>query len=119
MVELTLDPFGLDMIFRSLADPTRRDILKRVATKEMSISDIAKPYKMSLAAISKHLKILEQAKLVIKRRQGKEQIVQLSPVAFKEAADYLKEYERMWNDRFDALENYLKTMPNEKGPHKR
>lgn len=119
MVELTLDPFGLDAIFRSLADPTRRDILRRVAKKEMSIGDIAKPYKMSLAAISKHLKILEQARLVIKRRQGKEQIVQLSPVAFKEAAGYLAQYEQMWNDRFDALENYLKTMPKDPPANKR
>lgn len=111
MVELTLHPLSLDAIFRSLADPTRRDILRRVSKKEMSIGDIAKPYKMSLAAISKHLKILESAKLILKRRQGKEQIVQLSPIAFKEAATYIAQYEKMWNDRFDRLEKYLQTMP--------
>ncbi len=119
MVELTLDPFGLDVIFRSLADPTRRDILQRVAKKEMSIGDIAKHYNMTFAAISKHLKILEKAKLVIKRRKGKEQIVALSPVAFKEAADYLGQYEQLWNDRFDRLEQYLKTMPKDLPASKR
>ena len=117
MVELTLDPLGLDAIFRSLADPTRRDILKRVAKKQLSISDIAKPYKMTLAAISKHLKVLEHAKLIVKRRQGKEQIVQLSPAAFNDAAKYLKYYERLWNDRLDSLELYLQTIPP--SPHAR
>ena len=111
MVELTLDPLGLDAIFRSLADPTRRDILRRVSKKEMSISDVAEPYGMSFAAIAKHLTVLEKAKLILKSRKGKEQIIQLSPVAFKDASLYLKNYEKLWNDRFDSLENYLSTLP--------
>ena len=109
MVELTIDPIGL--IFQSLADPTRRDILRRVARKELSIGDIAKHYKMTFAAISKHLKVLEKARLVVKRREGKEQIVQLPPAAFSDAAKYLRYYERFWNDRLDSLESYLKTLP--------
>lgn len=109
MVELTLSP--LDAIFGSLADPTRRDILRRVAMKEMSISEIAKPYTLTFAAISKHLKILEKAKLILKRRQGKEQIVQLSPAALKDAAGYIRQYEKVWNNRLDNLERYLSTFP--------
>lgn len=117
MVELSLNP--LDAIFGSLADPTRRDILKRVAKKEMSISAIAKHYKLTFAAISKHLKVLEHAKLIIKRRKGKEQIVQLSPAAIQDAADYLKEYEKLWNNRLDALERYLASLPPDHKQSKR
>jgi DNA-binding transcriptional ArsR family regulator len=107
MVEHALQ---LDSIFGSLSDATRRDILKRVAKKELSVSEVAKPYRLSLAAVSKHLKILEKAKLIIKRREGKQQFVKLSPVAIKDAVDYLKRYEEMWNDRFDSLEKYLKNV---------
>lgn len=106
MVEYTLN---LDLIFSSLADPTRRDILKRVSKKNLSISEIAKPYKHSLAAISKHLMVLEKAKLIIKHRQGKTQIVRLSPTALKDADNYLKHYEVIWNQRFDALDKLLIT----------
>lgn len=109
MVELSLNP--LDAIFGSLADPTRRDILVRVAKKEMSIGAIAEHYSLTFAAISKHLKVLEQAKLIIKRRKGKEQMVQLAPEAIKDAAAYLQEYEKLWNNRLDRLEHYLSSLP--------
>jgi len=111
MVELSLD---LDLIFGSLSHPIRRDILKRAAAAqdELSVSDLAKPYrrKVTLAAISKHLMVLEKAKLIIKRRRGKEQVITVSPAAIKDAADYLKEYERMWNSRLDSLEKYLASL---------
>jgi len=100
--------FSLDGIFGSLADPTRRDILSRLQLGQLNVSEIAEPYDMSLAAVSKHLKILEQAKLIMKRRKGKEQIVSLEPTAMMQAARYLEQYEQMWNDRFDRLEMYLK-----------
>jgi len=113
MVELSLSPISLDAIFQSLADPTRRDILRRVARnkKEMSISDVAKPYTLSFAAIAKHLSVLEKARLIIKKRKGKEQMVQLSPAAFREASRYLSAYEKLWNDRLDSLEKYLASFP--------
>ncbi len=104
MVEYTL---SLDSIFGSLADPTRRDILNRVSENELSVSEIAQPYDFTLAAISKHIKILEKAKLVIKRRQGKQQFVQVSPLAFKDATTYLENYQKLWDERFDVLEEYL------------
>ena len=104
MVEYTLP---LDNIFGSLADPTRRDILARLQLGQLNVSEIAEPYDMSLAAVSKHLKILEQAKLIMKRRKGKEQIVSLEPAAIMQAADYFKQYQQMWADRFDRLDAYL------------
>jgi DNA-binding transcriptional ArsR family regulator len=104
MVEYTL---RLNSIFGSLADPTRRDILRRLAKKELSVTEVAKPYQVSLAAISKHLIILEKAKLVIKRRKGKQLYVELAPRALKDANTYLTRYEKLWEDRFDALEEYL------------
>jgi DNA-binding transcriptional ArsR family regulator len=100
---------SLDTVFGSLSDPTRRDILRRVADSELSISEIAANYDLTFAAISKHLKVLEKAKLIIKRRKGKEQMVHLSPYAFRDANEYLDWYKQLWEQRFDSLENYLRT----------
>ncbi|MDB5161168.1 MAG: Transcriptional regulator, ArsR family [Candidatus Saccharibacteria bacterium] len=105
MVEYTLN---LDSIFGSLADPTRRDILRRVAKDELSVSEIAQPYDLTLAAVSKHLRVLERAKLVIKKRRGKEQMVQLAPRAFADADEYLEYYRQVWESRFDSLDKLLK-----------
>lgn len=110
MVEQSLQ---LSLIFSSLSDPTRRDILKRVAKEEMTISQIAEPYKLTFAAISKHLMILQKAKLIVKKREGKQQVVTFAPETVKDAASYLKEYEKIWNDRFDRLEHYLSSLPPE------
>jgi DNA-binding transcriptional ArsR family regulator len=104
MVEYTL---SLDSVFSSLSDPTRRDILRRVSKQELSISEIAKPYDLTFAAISKHLKVLERATLIIKRRRGKEQMVQAVPRALKDADEYLEQYRQLWEERFDRLEALL------------
>ena len=104
MVEYAL---SLDNIFSSLADPTRRDILKRVSNAELSIGEIAKPYDLTFAAVSKHLKVLERAKLIMKRRRGKEQMVSLAPRALADAAEYLDWYRQLMEARYDSLENYL------------
>ncbi|HEY1835739.1 MAG TPA: metalloregulator ArsR/SmtB family transcription factor [Candidatus Saccharimonadales bacterium] len=104
MVERIL---SLDSVFGSLADPTRRDILQRVAGRELSIGEIAKDYNLTFAAVSKHLKILENAKLVVKRRQGKRQMVRVSPAALKDVTEYLQQYEKFWETRLDALETLL------------
>jgi DNA-binding transcriptional ArsR family regulator len=97
----------LDSIFRSLADPTRRDILMRVSKKDLTISEIAKPYTMSFAAIAKHVAVLEKARLITKRRHGKEQIISASPDAIKLAAAHLSDYAQVWQDRYDRLESLL------------
>jgi DNA-binding transcriptional ArsR family regulator len=105
MVEYTLD---LDSVFGSLADPTRRDILQRLAQGQMTVGEIARYYDLTFAAISKHLKVLESAQLIVKRKRGKERIVQISPYAFKSAAEYLDWYQQLWEQRFDSLEKFLK-----------
>ena len=97
----------LDSIFGSLADTTRRDILRRVAGEELSVGEIASPYDMSLAAVSKHLMVLEKARLVTKRRKGKMQVVALSPAALADAAKDLERYREIWESRLDRLEKYL------------
>lgn len=104
MVEYAI---SLDSIFGSLADPIRRDILKRVTNCELNISQVARPYSISLAAISKHLKILERAQLITKRKQGKEHFVTISPAALEQANNYLDQYASLWDDRFDRLEAFI------------
>lgn len=99
---------NLDLVFHSLADPTRRDILERLSKASMSVGQIARDYDLTFAAVSKHLKVMEKAKLVIKQRKGKEQIVSAAPSTVKNASQYLRRYEAMWNDRFDALDEYLR-----------
>src|SRR5581483_5277805 len=93
--------FNLDTVFSSLADETRRDMLNRVAKKQLSIGQIAQHYRLTFAAVSKHIQVLEKAKLIIKQRRGKEQMVVINPLAVKGAADYLKHYEAIWNQRLD------------------
>lgn len=100
----------LDAVFSSLSDPTRRDILRRVAKEELSISEISKSYDLTFAAVSKHLKVLETAHLIEKRRQGKLYFVKMVPKPIEEAASFLEEYKKLWEDRLDSLEEYLKTM---------
>lgn len=104
MVEYNLT---LDQVFGSLSDPTRRDILKRTALSELSVSEIAAVYDMSLAAVSKHLKILERARLVVKRRRGKQLLVRAAPLATGDAREFLEQYAALLNERMDALEQYI------------
>jgi DNA-binding transcriptional ArsR family regulator len=104
MVEYTLN---IDDIFYSLSDPTRRDIMERLKSAQMTVGEVALPYSMSLAAISKHLKVLERAKLIIKRKEGKKQMVTLAPYALQSADGYLEQYRAMWQSRFDKLEMLL------------
>lgn len=105
MVEYNIQ---LDLVFSSLADPTRRDIFWRVSQREHTISEIAENYKMSFAAISKHLKVLEKAKLIAKRQKGRQQIISAELTTLKSVEDYLSQYEKLWNKRFDALDKILK-----------
>lgn len=93
MVEYTSE---LDSIFASLADPIRRDILDRVARAEHSVGELVQYYQVSFAAISKHLKVLERAKLVTKRKEGKKQMVSIAPHALQCADEYLERYRQMW-----------------------
>lgn len=101
MVEYTLQ---LDSIFASLADPTRRDMLNRVSRAELSVGELVQHYDMSFAAISKHLKVMERARLIVKRRDGKKHMVSLAPDALRSADEYLDQYRQMWQGRYDKLD---------------
>lgn len=101
----------LDMVFGSLADTTRRDILRRVAGRELSVGEIAAAYDISLAAVSKHLIVLEKARLVTKRREGKQQVVTFAPNALSAAAKDLERTRDIWENSLDKLAAYLKNQP--------
>lgn len=97
----------LDSIFHALADTTRRSILRDVAVRQKTVGEIAKPYSMSLAAVSKHLKVLEAADLIARERRGSFQIVRLNPATLKSADKWLAYYEKFWNRQLDALQKHL------------
>src|ERR1700677_1512804 len=102
--------YNLDVIFSSLSDPTRRDILRRVRDENLSVGTIADNYSLSFAGVAKHLEVLEHAGLIHKTRKGKEQIVSIDPVALAAADDYLEDYKRLWERRLDSLDTYLKSI---------
>ncbi|MDB5182506.1 MAG: transcriptional regulator, ArsR family [Candidatus Saccharibacteria bacterium] len=104
MVESSIQ---LDLVFTALSDSTRRSILARVAEYEMSIGEIAQHYKLTFAAISKHIKVLEKANLITKRRRGKEQIVIIVPKSLDVAREHIERYADMWEDRFNNLDKIL------------
>ncbi|MET1033336.1 MAG: metalloregulator ArsR/SmtB family transcription factor [Candidatus Saccharimonadales bacterium] len=102
------DAVRYNTIFHALADETRRDILLQVNAGEKTITEIAKKYSMSFAAIAKHLTVLESAALILKRKQGRAQVVSANPQTITDLAEYLKRYEAMWNQKFDKLEQLVK-----------
>ncbi|HEV2274554.1 MAG TPA: metalloregulator ArsR/SmtB family transcription factor [Acidobacteriaceae bacterium] len=97
----------LDSVFHALSDSTRRSILRDIAAKEKTVGEVAKPYRMSLAAVSKHLKVLEEAELIARERRGSFHIVRLNAETLKPAEDWLAYYEKFWNRQLDALQTYL------------
>jgi DNA-binding transcriptional ArsR family regulator len=99
---------ALDRIFQALSDSTRRKILLQLADRECTVSEIAEPYKMSLAAVSKHLKVLERAGLLKRTVDGRIHRCVLRPEPLQEANRILKQYEQFWGGQLDALETYLK-----------
>ena len=100
----------LSAAFSALADPTRRAILARLALGEASVTELAEPFDMSLPAISKHLKVLEQAGMIAQSREKQWRPRRLEPAALKEAADWLDAYRRFWDESFDRLEAYLNAL---------
>ncbi|MFD1738890.1 ArsR/SmtB family transcription factor [Bacillus salitolerans] len=97
----------LDEIFHALADSTRREIVQMIALKERTVSELAEPFDMSLAAISKHIKVLERAKLVNRYINGRTHICRLNAESLSLATQWLHFYEKYWSNRFDLLENEL------------
>lgn len=107
MVVDELADADVDRLFHALADATRRDIVRRVLVEEQSISGLARRYPMSMTAVQKHVSVLEEAGLVTKHRQGREQRVLGSVQAIDRARRLLDEYERIWTDRFDRIGELL------------
>jgi DNA-binding transcriptional ArsR family regulator len=105
MVERETDE--LSQVFRALGDPTRREMLRRLAAGERTVSELAAPFRMSLAAASKHVKVLERAGLVRRRVRGRTHHCRLDAGRLAEAHGWLRRYERFWTERLDALEALL------------
>jgi DNA-binding transcriptional ArsR family regulator len=97
----------LDGVFHALADPTRRGMLRSLARRERNIGELAAPYRMSLAAASKHVRVLESAGLVRRRIQGRTHVCRIEPSPLAKAEEWLRFYERFWTERLDALNALL------------
>jgi DNA-binding transcriptional ArsR family regulator len=100
----------LSSTFAALSDPTRRAILARLALGQTSVNELAEPFAMSLPAVSKHLKVLERAGLITRGRDAQMRPCKIEATALKEADDWLEEYRRLWEQRLDRLDDYLKTL---------
>ena len=101
---------SLDLTFAALADPTRRAILARLARGETSVMELAKPFDMSLPAVSKHLKVLERAGLIARGRAAQFRPCRIEPKALKDIDDWLEHYRRFFDESFDRLDAYLKKL---------
>ena len=100
----------LSTTLAALADPTRRGLLARLALGEASVTELAEPYDMSLAAVSKHLKVLERAGLIARGRQAQWRPCRLDAGPLREIVDWVEPYRRHWNDRLDGLNVYLREL---------
>jgi DNA-binding transcriptional ArsR family regulator len=99
----------LDLAFAALSDPTRREIVQRLAKGAARVTDLAQPFDMSFNAVSKHVKVLERAGLVRRTRAGREHHIALDPEPIRRIANWASRYEAFWTDRLDSLEAFLKT----------
>jgi DNA-binding transcriptional ArsR family regulator len=105
---MTVDP--LSATFAALSDPTRRAILARLALGETSVSELAEPFDISLPAVSRHLKVLERAGLIARGREAQWRPCRIEPKALKSVDEWLEEYRRLWEQRLDRLEDYLREL---------
>jgi DNA-binding transcriptional ArsR family regulator len=105
----------LSTTFAALADPTRRAILARLALGEATVNELAEPFEMSLPAISKHLKVLEQAGMIAQSREKQWRPRRLEPGPLKDATEWLEHYRQFWDQSFDRLDAYLKMLQTKGG----
>lgn len=101
---------SLSTTFAALADPTRRAILSRLTSGETSVTELAKPFDVSLPAITKHLKVLERAGLIERGREAQWRPCRLRAKPLKEIGDWVQEYKKFWEESLDRLDEYLKTV---------
>jgi len=111
MTPMTIDT--LSLTFSALADPTRRQILAHLANGELSVTQLAEPFNMTMPAVSKHLKVLEHAGLIVRGRKAQWRPAKLQAVPLKEVADWVEQYRQNWEESFDKLDAYLKTIQRE------
>ena len=109
----------LDRTFAALADPTRRAILSRLARGEASVTDLASPFRMSLPAVSKHLKVLQQAGLIARIRKAQWRPCRLQAEPLREAADWVEHYRKFWEQSLDRLDEYLRNLQKKEKPRGR
>lgn len=103
-------PHELDLVFSALADPTRRAILTRLSAGEATVGELAEPFPISLPAVSRHLKVLEQAGLIVRDRRAQWRSSRLQAAPLKEATAWMDHLTRLWDDRFDRLDAHLEVM---------
>ena len=99
--------YDLNLIFHALADPTRRSIVARLSEQSLTVSAIAQPFQISLAAISKHLKVLEKARLIQRRKQGSYYYFSFNAEALQTTEQWLAQYQRFWSDQLNSLKHHL------------
>jgi DNA-binding transcriptional ArsR family regulator len=109
----------LSATFAALADPTRRAILARLALGERSVTELAEPFDMSLPAVSKHLRVLEKAGLIVRSREAQWRPCRLEPAPLKQVAEWADRYRQRWERRLDRLENVLQDLKTKEKRHAR
>ena len=107
VVQSELSEAEIDRVFHALATATRRDILRRTIEREQSVSDLARDYEMSFAAVQKHVAVLEEARLIVKRAEGRERLVRANPEMIARARALLARYEELWRARIARLDDLL------------
>jgi DNA-binding transcriptional ArsR family regulator len=108
----------VDAVFHALAHPARRDMVGRLAERERTVGELAAPLAMSLAAASKHIKVLESAGLIDRQVVGRQHVCRFVPRQLHEASAWLRYYDRFWTDRLDGLQAMFDTEPADDGPRK-
>jgi DNA-binding transcriptional ArsR family regulator len=109
----------LSATFAALADPTRRAILARLASGECSVTELAEPFEMSMPAVSKHLRVLERAGLIARRREAQWRPCRIEARRLKEVADWTERYRHIWEQRLDRLDAYLQELQAKEKKHGR
>ena len=109
----------LSLTFAALADPTRRAILAQLTLGELSVTELAEPFAMSLPAVSKHLKVLERAGLIRRGREAQWRPCQLDARRLKDVAEWVERYRRFWTESFDRLDDYLRKIQKKEKNHGR
>lgn len=117
---LNMSADRLSTTLAALADPTRRAILSRLASGEATVTELAKPFAMSMPAVSRHLKVLERAGLITRGRDAQWRPARLEPEPLRDVADFVEQYRRHWEERLDRLDDYLQELQRqEKGNDRR